>query len=189
VNARLADGIAAFWAQPVPETFHARYSARRRFYRYVLLNHPVRPAALSGRIGWFHLPLDADLMREAARLLIGEHDFSAFRSSECQASSPVRTLDSIHIERHGVYVVFEFCANAFLHHMVRNLMGTLVYVGKKKYPPEWAGEVLASRSRSRAAPTFDPAGLYLTAVEYDPEWGLPILSRDRALQALEWVGR
>jgi tRNA pseudouridine38-40 synthase len=173
VNTSLPSGLAVIWAREVGDDFHARYSARRRAYRYVLLNHGVRPAAAHGRVGWFHLPIDVDSMAEAARLLIGEHDFSAFRSSECQARSPVRTLHSIEIERHGIYVVFDFCANAFLHHMVRNFVGTLIYVGKGKHAPIWAGEVLASRDRSRAAPTFEAAGLYLTRVEYGEEWSLP----------------
>ena len=179
VNASLPASLAVIWAQEAGDNFHARYSARRRRYRYVLLNHPVRPAAAHGRVGWFHLPLDCDRMREAARLLTGEHDFSAFRSSECQARSPVRQLHSIEIERRGAYLILDFCANAFLHHMVRNLMGMLVYVGKGKRPPEWVAEVLASRDRSRAAPTFDAAGLYLARVEYDEHWGLPKGARER----------
>jgi tRNA pseudouridine38-40 synthase len=173
VNTSLPSGLAVIWAREVGDDFHARYSARRRAYRYVLLNHGVRPAAAHGRVGWFHLPIDVESMAEAARLLIGEHDFSAFRSSECQARSPVRMLHSIKIERHGIYVVFDFCANAFLHHMLRNLVGTLIYVGKGKHAPRWVAEVLASRDRSRAAPTFEAAGLYLTRVEYGEEWSLP----------------
>ena len=112
-------------------------------------------------------------MREAARLLVGEHDFSAFRAAECQARSPVRELRRVDIERCGDYVVFDFCANAFLHHMVRNLVGALVYVGKGRHGPEWVGEVLAGRDRAAAAPTFDPAGLYLAQIDYAPAWGLP----------------
>jgi tRNA pseudouridine38-40 synthase len=173
VNASLPAGVAVLWAQEAGAEFHARYSALERCYRYVLLNRSVRPALGHGRTGWFHLPLDEGRMREAARLLVGEHDFSAFRSSECQARSPVRELRSIEIERCGDYVFFTFRANAFLHHMVRNLVGTLVYVGKGKHEPAWVSSVLASRDRARAAPTFDPAGLYLASVEYDPAWGLP----------------
>jgi tRNA pseudouridine38-40 synthase len=176
VNTLLPAALAVLWAREVSPEFHARYSARSRCYRYVLLNHPVRPAADHGRVGWFHGMLDLERMREAARLLIGEHDFSAFRASECQARSPVRRLHRLEIERRGDYVVFDFCANAFLHHMVRNLMGMLIHVGKGKHPPGWAGEVLASRDRSQAAPTFDAAGLYLARVEYDAAWALPIAS-------------
>jgi tRNA pseudouridine38-40 synthase len=124
-------------------------------------------------VGWFHLPLDPVAMRAAAAHLAGEHDFSAFRSSECQANSPVRTLRSWAIERRGAHLSFEFTANGFLHHMVRNIVGCLVYVGKGKHPPGWLGEVLASRDRRQAAPTFSPDGLYLAAVEYAPGWKLP----------------
>ena len=177
VNASLPAEIAVLWAHEVSEDFHARYSARNRCYRYVLLNHAVRPAAAHGRVGWFHLPLDVGCMREAARLLLGEHDFSAFRSSECQARSPVRTLHAIEIEVRGPYVVFDFRANAFLHHMVRNLVGTLIYIGKGRHAPEWAAELLASGDRSQAAPTFDAAGLYLSRVEYDSHWHLPATLR------------
>jgi len=173
VNTLLPPACAVNWSQPVADDFHARYSARARHYRYLLLNHPVRPAADQARVGWFHLPLELEKMQQAARLLIGEHDFSAFRSSECQAKTPVRTLTRLDVARRGDHLVFDFCANAFLHHMVRNIVGCLVYVGKGKHPPEWLGEVLAGRDRSRAAPTFEAAGLYLSRVEYDARWGLP----------------
>ena len=139
----------------------------------MLYNHPVRPALHHGRVGWFHLPLDPAAMRSAAAHLAGEHDFSAFRSSECQAKSPVRIIRSWAIEQRGAHLRFEFTANAFLHHMVRNIVGCLVYVGKGKHPPAWLAEVLASRDRRRAAPTFSPDGLYLAAVEYAPGWELP----------------
>jgi tRNA pseudouridine38-40 synthase len=177
VNALLPAALAVTWARQVSGEFHARYAARARCYRYVLLNHPVRPAADCGRAGWFHLPLDLENMRAAARLLLGEHDFSAFRSSECQARSPVRELRQLTIERQGDYVIFEVCANAFLHHMVRNIIGGLVYVGKGRHAPGWMGEVLAGRDRTRAAPTFDAAGLYLARVDYDAQWGLPAMPR------------
>ena len=173
VNALLPQAIAVQWAVAVAEDFHARYSAASRTYRYVLYNHPVRPALHHGRVGWFHLPLDAAAMRAAASHLSGEHDFSAFRSSECQAKSPVRTLRAWAIEQRGAHLRFEFTANAFLHHMVRNIVGSLVYVGNGKHPPGWLAEVLASRDRSQAAPTFSPDGLYLAAVEYAPAWKLP----------------
>ncbi|MFN7087147.1 MAG: tRNA pseudouridine(38-40) synthase TruA [Burkholderiales bacterium] len=172
-NALLPPALAVTWAKTVAERFHARYSALDRCYRYVLLNHAVRPAADRGRVGWFHLPLDVDAMRRAAQLLVGEHDFSAFRSAECQAKSPVRELRRLSVERRGDYVIFELRANAFLHHMVRNIVGCLVYVGKGKYPPQWLGEVLAGRDRMRAAPTFSAAGLYLADVVYGSEWELP----------------
>ena len=183
VNASLPAGVAVLWASEVTEQFNARYSALERWYRYVLLNRAVRPAIAHGRIGWFHAMLDVDAMRSAAHILMGEHDFSAFRSSECQARSPVRHLKRLEIERHGDFVVFDFCANAFLHHMVRNLVGTLVYVGKGKHAAPWVSEVIASRDSSKAAPTFDAAGLYLARIAYAPAWGLPA-SRATAMNEL-----
>jgi tRNA pseudouridine38-40 synthase len=176
VNTLLSQAVAVQWAVPVVDDFHARYSAVSRTYRYVLYNHPVRPALQHGRVGWFPLPLDPVAMREAAAHLAGEHDFSAFRSSECQAKTPVRTLWTWAIEQRGVHLIFEFTANGFLHHMVRNIIGCLVYVGKGKHPPNWLAEVLASRDRRQAAPTFSPGGLYLAAVEYAPGWKLPAFS-------------
>jgi tRNA pseudouridine38-40 synthase len=172
-NSHLPDAIAVQWACEVDGEFHARYSATGRTYAYILHNHPVRPAVFAGKVGWFHLRLDVDRMRAAAQRLLGEHDFSAFRSAECQAKTPVRMLERATVEQCGEYLVFEFTANAFLHHMVRNLVGSLVYVGKGAYPPEWLAEVLAGRDRSRAAPTFSPDGLYLTSVRYPERWKLP----------------
>jgi tRNA pseudouridine38-40 synthase len=173
VNAFLPDAVAVLWSTQVPDDFHARYSAVARTYRYELLNRPVRPALAATRVGWFHLPLDVQTMREAAALLVGEHDFSAFRAAECQAKSPVRTLQRLDIERHGERIEFVLQANAFLQHMVRNIVGTLVYVGKGRHPPRWAAEILASRDRTRAAPTFAPEGLYLDRIDYPASWGLP----------------
>jgi tRNA pseudouridine38-40 synthase len=170
VNATLPESVAVLWAREMPADFHARYSASARTYRYVLLNRPVRPALAARHVGWFHGPLDVAAMRDAAARLVGEHDFTAFRSAECQAKSPVRTLHAIDIVRDADRIDFIVRANAFLHHMVRNLVGTLVYVGKGKHPPAWAGEVLESRDRARAAPTFAAAGLYLERVEYEPRW-------------------
>jgi tRNA pseudouridine38-40 synthase len=172
-NALLPESVAVLWSHEVAPDFHARYSARSRVYRYMLINRSVRPALAARYAGWFHLPLDLEAMREAARLLVGEQDFSAFRSAECQAKSPVRTLHSLDIERRGERFDFVFRANAYLHHMVRNIVGTLVYVGKGKHPPQWALEVLRSRERALAAPTFAPEGLYFESVEYEPHWGLP----------------
>ena len=174
VNSNLPDGIAVLWAKPVEESFHARFSALFRRYRYVLLNHPVRPGLTSGKVGWCHQALDLDNMREGADHLIGEHDFSAFRAAECQANSPFREMMEITIERHGDYFVFDITANAFLHHMVRNIVGSLVHVGMGKHPPKWMGELLASRNRTLAAPTFSPCGLYFAEVGYDARWELPL---------------
>lgn len=174
VNALLPDAIAVLWSREVAADFHARYGALSRTYRYQLLNRPVRPALLAQSVGWFHLPLDVAQMRAAAALLVGEHDFSAFRSSECQAKTPVRTIHSLEIEQRAQTLHFVIRANAFLHHMVRNLVGTLVYVGKGKHRPQWVSEVLESRNRAKAAPTFGPEGLYLETIEYERKWGLPI---------------
>jgi len=173
VNALLPDAVAVLWSKEMPDDFHARYSALSRTYRYRLLNRPQRPALDATRVGWLHLPLNVDSMKQAALLLLGEHDFSAFRSSECQARTPVRTLHALHIERQGERIDFVLRANAFLHHMVRNIVGTLVYVGKGKHPPQWVREVLLSKERSRAAPTFAAEGLCLEGIEYPSKWGLP----------------
>jgi len=174
VNALLPDAMAVLWSHEVADDFHARYSALSRTYRYELLNRPVRAALSAHYAGWFHLPLEVEKMRAAAALLVGEHDFSAFRSSECQAKTPVRTLHALQIEKKDETIEFVVRANAFLHHMVRNLVGTLIYVGKGKHPPQWVAEVLRSRERARAAPTFGPEGLYLETIEYEAGWGLPI---------------
>ena len=174
VNALLPPEMAVTWACTVDEEFHARFAATARVYRYVLLNDAVRPAADHGRVGWHHAPLDLEQMRIAVHHLLGEHDFSAFRAAECQAQSPVRTLHAVAIAKRGPYVEFEFRANAFLHHMVRNIVGSLVYVGNGRQSPEWMAEVLRGRDRSRAAPTFDASGLYLMRVEYAPRWKLPL---------------
>jgi tRNA pseudouridine38-40 synthase len=174
VNALLPDAVAVLWSQPVAEDFHARYSALSRTYRYELLNRPVRAALAARHAGWFHAPLDLGKMREAAALFVGEHDFSAFRSSECQAKSPVRRIHAFSVEKSGDTFHFVVTANAFLHHMVRNLVGTLVYVGKGKHPPQWVSELLDSKDRAKAAPTFGPQGLYLETIEYEAKWGLAL---------------
>lgn len=177
VNALLPESVAVLWAAPVHADFHARYSALSRTYRYVLVSRPVRPALAARHAGWTHLRLDPEAMRAAARLLVGEHDFTAFRSAECQAKTPVRTLHALALEARGERIDFVLRANAFLHHMVRNIVGTLVYVGSGRHAPAWAGEVLASRDRARAAPTFAAEGLYLEDVEYAQHWALPGAAR------------
>ena len=173
VNALLPEAVAVLWSRRVSPDFHARYAARSRSYRYVLLNRRVRPALAGRYAGWYHASLDIAPMREAAAQLLGEHDFSAFRAAECQAKSPVRTLHAIGIERYGERIEFSLRANAWLQHMVRNIVGTLVYVGAGKQPPAWAKALLDSRDRTRAAPTFASEGLYLEAVEYESKWELP----------------
>ena len=172
-NALLPAGIAVLWAHEVSEEFHARFSAWSRSYQYVLFNRPTRLAVHAGKAGWFHAPLDVAAMQEAANHLLGEHDFSAFRASQCQAKSPIKTLAKLDISQQGETIIFELTANAFLHHMVRNIVGCLVYVGKGKYPPEWMKQIIEFRERRLAAPTFMPDGLYLRHIGYDAKWGLP----------------
>jgi tRNA pseudouridine38-40 synthase len=177
VNAFLPPSIAVRWAcEAAPDPagdFHARFSATARTYQYLLYNHPVRSPLLLGKAGWVFRPLALEPMRVAAGHLLGVHDFSAFRSVECQAKSPVRTMHDIGIERRGDMLIFTLRANAFLHHMVRNIMGSLVAVGNGTKPPEWLGELLEGRNRSHTAPTFMPDGLYLAKIDYDSKWGLP----------------
>ena len=173
VNTFLPDSVAVRWAQQVPSDFHARFSAHGRRYRYLLLNRPQRPGVWHGRAGWYHWPLDVAAMQEAAQYLRGEQDFSAFRAAECQARSPIKTLRRAEVRRLGDLIVFDFEASAFLHHMVRNLVGSLVYIGQGKHPPEWMKELLGKADRKEAAPTFAAAGLYLVGVDYEAKWGLP----------------
>lgn len=172
-NASLPDAIRVVWARRVSAQFHARHGARSRTYHYVLLDDAVAPALLKAKVGWFHRPLDVPAMLEAARVLVGERDFSAFRDAQCQARSPVRIVQEARVERVGALVVFTLRANAFLHHMVRNIVGSLVYVGAGRQPPSWIADLLDGRDRRLAAPTFAPDGLYLSAIEYDPAFGLP----------------
>jgi tRNA pseudouridine38-40 synthase len=173
VNSHLPDGVAVRWAQPVSDAFHARFSAHGRRYRYLLLNRPQRPGLWQGRVGWFHLPLDLSAMQEACARLPGEHDFSAFRAAECQAKSPIKLMRHASIRQCGAMFVFDFAASAFLHHMVRNLVGTLVYIGKGAQAPGWVDELLQMKDRTLAAPTFSPDGLYFRGPVYEPHWGLP----------------
>ena len=184
-NTFLPADIAVQWAQPVPDDFHARGSAVARRYAYVLLQSPVRPSVDAGRVGWVFHPLDHDAMQQAADHLAGEHDFTSFRASACQAKSPVKTLSRIRISRRGLgephaelgwspcYWRFEFEANAFLHHMIRNIMGCLVAIGRGDHSAQWMQQVLEARSRKAAAPTFSPDGLYFQGPVYDAAWGLP----------------
>ncbi len=172
VNSFLPDGVAVRWAREVPEAFHSRFSATARHYRYLLLNHPVRPALWAGRVGWMHTPLDLDAFRQAGALLLGTHDFSSFRAAECQAKTPVKTLRKVELTQFGTMLAIDFSADAFLHHMVRNLMGALLHVAKGNERPEWILEALGWRDRKLAPPTFMPDGLYLAGVSYPEEFGL-----------------
>lgn len=173
VNSNLPDGVAVRWAKPVSDEFHARFSARGRRYRYLLLNRAQRPGLWQGRLGWFHLPLDVAAMQQAAARLLGEHDFSAFRAAECQAKSPVKTMTQATVRQFGNMIVFDFEASAFLHHMVRNLVGTLVHIGKGAQAVGWVDELLGMKDRKLAAPTFSPDGLYFRGPVYEAQWGLP----------------
>jgi tRNA pseudouridine38-40 synthase len=173
VNSYLPPDIAVQWAQEVSTEFHARAQARSRRYAYVLLESAVRPSLEAGRVGWVFRPLDEQAMREAAQHLLGEHDFSSFRAAQCQALSPIKTMLRLDMSRHGPYWRFEFEASAFLHHMIRNIMGCLVYIGQGKYPAVWMQEVLAAKNRDAAAPTFAAEGLYFLGPTYDAHWNLP----------------
>jgi tRNA pseudouridine38-40 synthase len=175
VNAFLPDSIAVQWAQVVPDDFHARFSARARTYVYLLWRGRVRPALWAGRAGWCFQPLDVGAMRQAAQTLLGEHDFSSFRSAQCQAKHPVRTLHRLDIEERGEFLVFTLRANAFLHHMVRNLIGALLQVGQGRESVAWMAQLLAARDRRLGAPTFMADGLYLSAIEYAEGCTLPAL--------------
>jgi tRNA pseudouridine38-40 synthase len=172
-NACLPHDIAVEWAIATSDQFHCRASATSRRYAYVLLESAVRPSLDTGRVGWSFRPLDGDAMRQAAHYLMGEHDFSSFRASQCQALSPVKTMLNIRLTQRGAYWRIEFEANAFLHHMIRNIMGCLVTIGQGKKPSEWMLDVLAARDRKVAAPTFSPDGLYFLGPRYDAQWGMP----------------
>lgn len=172
-NTALPDDVALQWAAVVPDDFHARFSAVARTYHYVILNRPTRSPVWHGRATWIHAPLDADAMHAAAQVLIGVHDFSAFRAAECQSRVPTRRLDRIDVRRNGEFIVVEVTANAFLHHMVRNLVGTLLEVGDGSRPPEWVREALESRDRARSGPTAPADGLYFARVDYPERFGVP----------------
>lgn len=176
-NAFLPGSVRVQWACVVDDAFHARFSARQRSYQYLLVNQPVAPAILDGKAGWYHRPLDVAAMQAAAAYLVGEHDFSAFRAAECQAKSPVKHLFRAEVQRIGDSLLFDFRAGAFLHHQVRNMVGALVYVGNGSHIPAWMASLLAGKDRSLAPPTFAPGGLYLTGVDYDEKWQLPVLQR------------
>jgi tRNA pseudouridine38-40 synthase len=201
LNSFLPEDIGVQWAAQVEDTFDARKCALSRKYIYLLLESAVRPSLESGRVGWSFKPLDAQLMIDGSKHLLGTHDFSSFRAAACQALSPIKTLSSIKIGRAGAkrqelvqhhsswadeklmskqidserssYWRFEFEGNAFLHHMIRNIMGCLIYIGQGKNPPSWMREVLLAKSRDAAAPTFAAEGLYFAGPRYDPKWGLP----------------
>jgi tRNA pseudouridine38-40 synthase len=187
LNTHLPPSIAVRWATEVADDpdaeFHARFSARSRTYHYALYNHPVRSPLLTGKVGWVYRSLAVEPMQDAAAYLIGDHDFSAFRSADCQAKSPVKKMHDIRIEQRGDLIVFTLHASAFLHHMVRNIIGSLIYTGTGRHSPEWMKAVLMGRDRNVAAPTFMPDGLYLAQIDYDTKWGLP----QEQLGSLPWL--
>lgn len=172
-NTFLPTDIAVQWVQHVPDTFHSRGSAIARRYAYVVLESPVRPSVEAKRVGWVYRPLNGAAMQQAIAHLLGEHDFSSFRAAQCQAKSPVKTISRIEISQREGYWRFEFEANAFLHHMIRNIMGCLLAIGQGRYPPDWLAEVVAARNRKVAAPTFSPDGLYFLGPVYEDHHGLP----------------
>lgn len=171
-NTALPEDLRVLWVREVPEDFHARTSAIARFYRYVILNRPMRSALQRRQVTWHYAPLDAEAMAAAAKHLLGEHDFSSFRAQDCQSRSPNRFMHFIHVRREDDRVVIDLCANAFLHHMVRNIAGVLMAVGSGKQPPEWAGEVLRARDRKAGAATAPAEGLYLAGICYPESFGL-----------------
>jgi tRNA pseudouridine38-40 synthase len=165
--------LSVLWAREVPDDFHARFSARSRSYLYRIVNRRIRPALERERCAWVRRPLDAEAMHEAAQALLGEHDFSAFRAAHCQSSTPVRRVMHIAVRRDGDHVEIAIRANAYLHHMVRNVAGTLIAVGVGDRSAAWVAEVLEGRDRAQAGATAPPQGLYFASVEYDPDLALP----------------
>jgi tRNA pseudouridine38-40 synthase len=172
-NSNLPHDISVLWAQQVTEDFHARYSAQARRYRYILYNHEIRPGILRKAVGWYYRPLDEKLMQQAATHLLGEHDFSSFRGADCQAKSPVRTIYQIEIIRIRRMIVIEVQANAFLLHMVRNIVGALIAIGSGEKSPEWMKDILVARDRKQGGVTIAPQGLYLVEVTYPADFKLP----------------
>ena len=179
-NTYLPSDVSVMWVREVAAHFHARYSALSRSYRYVIFNRDSRPGLDAGRVTWERRPLDAPRMHAAAQVLLGEHDFSGYRAIECQSKSPVRRVEQLAVRRQGDWVHMDITANAFLHHMVRNIAGLLMTVGYGESPPERVATVLASRDRKTNAATAPPDGLYLASVSYPAEFGLPATPGDAA---------
>ena len=173
-NTNLPGDVSIHWVRKVSDSFSARFSAVSRSYQYILFNRRTRPAVFQYNVAWLYEELNEDAMNSAAQLLLGEHDFSAFRSSRCQANHAVRTMQSITVKRKDHYVILDIKANAFLHHMVRNIMGSLLVIGRGEQPIEWMQAILQGLDRKQAGITASPAGLYLVNVEYPEEHGLPM---------------
>lgn len=180
-NVNLPESVRVLWARQVTDKFHARFSALRRRYRYVIYNRRVRPTYLHGRVAYDYRPLDENRMQHAAADLLGEHDFSAYRAMACQAKSPVRTVYRLDIMRRDELILLDIEANAFLHHMVRNIAGVLMSIGAGEAEPAWARQVLETRDRIQAGVTAPPEGLYLMEVIYPEEFGIPQLPPTSAL--------
>ena len=174
-NMYLPPTIRVKWAKGVPEDFHARFKALKRRYHYWIYNAPTASAILYRRVTWHVQPLDENLMQEAVNVLLGEHDFSSFRGRDCQASSPIRTIYSAQIKRHREFLCLDICADGFLHHMVRNIVGVLFKVGNGKEKPDWTATVLASKDRTQAAMTAPPDGLYLANITYPDHYHIPYI--------------
>lgn len=172
INANLPDDVAVQWVKPVSDEFHARYAAVARRYRYIICNRAARPAILAKRVTWERYPLDEQRMHEAAQYLIGEHDFTSYRASYCQAKSPFRCMKAFDVTRQGDFVYIDVYGDAFLHHMVRNITGVLMAIGRHEQPVNWSKTVLDAKDRKEGGITAPPDGLYLAYVEYPPEWGL-----------------
>ena len=173
-NTYLPEDISILWAKQVDSDFHARYSVVTRTYRYIIINRQARPGLHYGKVTWEPQQLDELKMQMAATALVGEHDFTAYRTAACQAKTPVRKVKKLDISRSGDYIVLEIEANAFLHHMVRNIAGVLLEIGIGKKPPAWAAEVLAMKDRKKAAKTASAAGLYLAQVKYPSKYNIPL---------------
>ena len=173
INVNLPNDISVNWVKFVDDEFHARFSAMSRAYRYYIWNRPTRSALLTGKVSWTHHPLDHERMQQAALALVGTHDFSSYRALQCQAKSPVKTLHKLEVERAGDMIVLKLKANAFLHHMVRNIAGVLIAIGKNDKPVEWSAEVLALKDRTLGGVTAMPDGLYFESVEYPETFDIP----------------
>jgi tRNA pseudouridine38-40 synthase len=187
-NSELPPDVSVSWVRRVPMHFHARYSAEARTYRYLILNRGARSAFATNRAAWIYRPLDHERMAEATLALHGSHDFSAFRSSECQANSPVRRMEKLTVTRHGDWVIIEATANAYLHHMMRNIAGLLIAIGRGDAPPSWAKEVLECRDRKRNAATAPAEGLYFWGVRYPAVFGLPVPPGDESPRVMAAPG-
>ncbi|RLV58712.1 tRNA pseudouridine(38-40) synthase TruA [Parashewanella curva] len=173
VNANLPDNIAVRWAKEVDEDFHARFSATARRYRYIIYNHKLRPGILRHGVSHYHGDIDEKKMHQAAQALLGEQDFTSFRAIQCQSNTPFRNVHHVRVTRQGNYVIVDIAANAFLHHMVRNIVGSLIEIGLGNQPLDWMATLLALKDRNQAAPTAKAGGLYLIDVTYPESIGLP----------------